>query len=274
MNTTRMQEKRENVLFSTHEIEEILNSGKYPEEILEVVRKENLLPAGLLNRLQAAYPACSAFRNKALFTIKDKKQYSGLKGFREILARLEENGIHIGHYEERELFIKVYRFMATRHVLNAINWDSFAEDSIFQLVFPQPGMIRRDVASAYLNAGNDEEKQKIVKEYIRETNPHDGKQQLNKPSFINDEGELEIVEGSQHKYPQCQLIFDIQTQNCFAFCNYCFRHAQVRGDEDMFLQRDIGQIHHYLRRHHEVTDVLITGGDGGYISAERFDAYV
>lgn len=274
MSTTRMQEMRENVLFVQHEIEEILNSGKYPEEILEVVRKENLLPAGLLNRLQAAYPAYSAFRNKALFTIQDKKQYSGLKGFREILARLEENGIYIGHYEERELFIKVYRFMATRHVLNAINWDNFAEDSIFQLVFPQPGMIRRDVASAYLNAGNDEEKLRIVKEYIRETNPHDGKQQLNKPSFINDEGELKIVEGSQHKYPQCQLIFDIQTQNCFAFCNYCFRHAQVRGDEDMFLQRDIGQIHHYLRRHPEVTDVLITGGDGGYISAERFDAYV
>ncbi len=139
------------MLFSKHEIEEILNSGKYPGKSLKLSGKK-ICCLPLLNRLQAAYPACSAFRNKALFTIKDKKQYSGLKGIREILARLEESGIHIGHYEERELFIKVYRFMATRHVLNAINWDSFAEDSIFQLVFPQPGMIRRDVASAYLNA--------------------------------------------------------------------------------------------------------------------------
>ncbi|HOI86930.1 MAG TPA: hypothetical protein PLV51_03620, partial [Lentimicrobium sp.] len=274
MSTTKLTETKENALFTQKEIEEILTTGQYPEEIREVIMNENLLPAGLLNRLQAAYPAYSAFRNRALFTVSDRKQYSGLKGFREITARLEENGIHIGHYEERELFIKVYRFMATRHVLNAIDWDNFNKDSIFQLVFPQPGMIRRDVAKAYLSAESDEEKQKIVKDYIKETNPHDGKQQLNKPAFINDEGELEIVEGSQHKYPQCQLIFDVQTQNCFAFCNYCFRHAQVRGDEDMFLQRDIEQIHQYLKRHPEVTDVLITGGDGGYISADRFEAYV
>jgi lysine 2,3-aminomutase len=64
---------------------------------------------------------------------------------------------------------------------------------------------------------------------------------------VNDDGALEFVEGSQHKYPQCQLIFDQSTQACFAFCTYCFRHAQVRGDEDMFLQRDIAGAR-YLRR--------------------------
>ena len=108
---------------------------------------------------------------------------------------------------------------------------------------------------------------------MEKTNPHDGKQQLNKPFYMNDEEEIEILKGVQHKYPQCQLILDKSTQNCFAFCNYCFRHAQVRGDEDMFLQEDIQQVLQYLRLHKEVTDVLITGGDAGYITYERLEEY-
>jgi L-lysine 2,3-aminomutase len=176
--------------------------------------------------------------------------------------------------EERELFIRVYRFMATRHVLSTIDWRNFEADSVFQLVFPQPGMIRPDVAAAYLSASSEEARQEIVKRYIRETNPHDGKQKLNKPVLRNRSGCAEIVPGSQHKYPQCQLIFDAQTQDCFAFCNYCFRHAQVRGDEDMFVQKDIGQIHEYLMQHPEVTDLLITGGDAGYLTADRFERYI
>jgi L-lysine 2,3-aminomutase len=48
----------------------------------------------------------------------------------------------------------------------------------------------------------------------------------------------------------------------------------VRGDHDMFIQEDIAQIHHYLRAHPEVTDLLITGGDAGYLPAERLRQYV
>lgn len=264
----------EKVLFSQSEVEELMTRFHYSEETKAIIRDENLLPAGVLARLHAAFTRHSGLKEKEEFHFNDKKHYSGIKGFREINAILEENGIHIGHLEERELFIHVYRFMATKHVLNTINWRNFEKDSVFQLVFPQPGMIRPDVAKAYLSATSEEEKQQIVKDYIKETNPHDGKQQLNKPTFINSEGEAEIVEGSQHKYPQCQLIFDIQTQNCFAFCNYCFRHAQVRGDEDMFIQRDVYQIHEYLKQHTEVSDVLITGGDAGYLSADRFEEYI
>ncbi len=51
---------------------------------------------------------------------------------------------------------------------------------------------------------------------MEETNPHDGKQLLNKPWLETEDGGIEILEGSQHKYPQCQLVFDQTTQNCFA----------------------------------------------------------
>jgi len=143
-----------------------------------------------------------------------------------------------------------------------------------KLVFPQPGMMRKKVREAYLAAKTERERQRVVEDYLEETNPHDGKQLLNKPWMEVEEGGIEILEGSQHKYPQCQLIFDQTTQSCFAYCTYCFRHAQVRGDQDMFIQEDIAQVHKYLRAHPEVTDILITGGDAGYLTVERLGQYV
>ncbi len=260
--------------FTAEDIETMKQRFHFSDEINQIIKDENLLPIGVLNRLNANYPNHSTFNEDFEFIFNDKKTYIGLNGFREIVGILSKKGINIGHIEERELFINVYRFMATKHILNLINWNSFEKDSLFQLVFPQPGMIRNDIVEKYLNAKSDDEKKKIVSDYITETNPHDGKQKLNKPVFVNEYGETEIIEGSQHKYPACQLIFDVQTQNCFAFCNYCFRHAQVRGDIDMFLQKDVSQVHRYLKTHKEISDILITGGDAGFITPERFEEYI
>lgn len=260
--------------FTSADVEEMMHRFHYSDQTKAIIEKEGLLPTGLLTRLHAVYPQHSGLNEQAAFLFNDKIQYSGIEGFREIVQVLGNHDINIGFLDERELFINVYRFMATKHVLNTINWANFNKDSVFHLVFPQPGMMRPDVAEAYLNSDSEKDKEKIVKDYIRETNPHDGKQMLNKPTFVNEKGELEVVEGSQHKYPQCKLVFDIQTQNCFAFCNYCFRHAQVRGDEDMFIQKDLHQIHEYLKRHKEVTDLLITGGDASYMKADRFEEYI
>jgi L-lysine 2,3-aminomutase len=145
---------------------------------------------------------------------------------------------------------------------------------MYRLVIPQPGMMREKVTADYFAAKTDQDRQRVIDDYMKETNPHDGHQLLNKPWLEREDGGIDIVEGSQHKYPACQLIFDKTTQNCFAFCTYCFRHAQVRGDDDMFIQEDIAQIHKYLRMHPEVTDILITGGDAGYLPVERMRQYV
>ncbi len=263
-----------NQLITNEKREVLFERFHYSGETKEIILKEDLLPLGLINRLHSAFPEYSGFKEQASFLFNDKKHYSGLKGFREIVTILQQHGIEIGHLEERELFIRIYRFMATKHVLNTINWSNFAKDSVFQLVFPQPGMVRADITKAYLNTTSEEERERLIRDYIRETNPHDGKQKLNKPTYINEDGEIEVVEGSQHKYPQCKLIFDADTQNCFAFCNYCFRHAQVRGDEDMFIQKNVSEIHGYLRQHKEVTDMLITGGDAGFMREERFLEYI
>ena len=252
---------------------ERLLEGTAPE-VVRTIRDEGLLPEGLVRRLHALYPRHSRLGGPGAHFFGTAERFEGIEGFRRIVATLEEHGVRLGHLDERELFIDVYRFLATRHTLNAIDWDDFENDSMFHLVFPQPGMIRPDVAARYRSAPTREERLRIAAEYCEETNPHDGNQLLNKPWRVDEEGEIEILPGSQHKYPQIQLIFDKTTQDCFSFCTYCFRHAQVRGDEDMFVQDDIDQVHAYLRAHPEVDDILITGGDAGFLPAARFDRYV
>jgi lysine 2,3-aminomutase len=256
------------------DVDHMLDRYGYCDERRAIIRQENLLPPGLLGRLQATYPQHSGLLEQGRLLFPERDHYTGLDGFREVIGILKQHGILIGEIAERELFVEVYRFKVTRHVLNSINWDNYERDSMFQLVFPQPGMIRREVVDQYIGAGSAEQRRRIVADYIRQTNPHDGHQLLNKPWLETGDGGIEIVEGSQHKYPQCQLVFDKTTQQCFAFCTYCFRHAQVRGDDDMFIQEDIAQIHEYLRAHKEVTDLLITGGDAGYLPVERLRQYV
>ena len=245
-----------------------------PDESISIIENENLLPIRLLNRLHSCYPQHSVFfrTDEAYFT--DKTFYSGLNGFREIVKKLNDHGIDIGHIKEREFFIEVYRFLATKHALNTINWNNYEKDTMYHMIFPQPGMIHASEVKKYIDAATDEGRHKVVEEYQKKTNPHDGKQKLNKPWFVNNEGQLEILQGCQHKYPPVKLIFDKTTQNCFAFCTYCFRHAQVRGDDDMFVQHDVSQVHRYLRNHKEISDILITGGDGGFITYERLTEYV
>lgn len=271
--TKQEVEKTVKINISKEDVAHIMERYHYNEDVKSNIHSEDLLPAGLLTRMHSTFPQHSGIMDWAEFLFTGKERYAGLKGFREIVEILEKNDIHIGYIAERELFIDVYRFLATKHVLNKINWKNFAKDSLFQLVFPQPGMIKDELVKAYKACKTEEERQHLVKEYQKQTNPHDGKQLLNKPWFVNDDGELEVLKGSQHKYPQCQLIFDTSTQNCFSFCTYCFRHAQVRGDEDMFVQEEINQVHEYLKKHKEVTDMLITGGDAGYIPYNRLEAY-
>ncbi len=252
----------------------MLKRYEYSNEVRTIIDTENLLPHGVLSRLQVAYPQHSGLLEARPFLFNDRAQYSELQGFREVVAILAKNGVKLDRITERELFVEVYRFKATRHILNTINWNDYEHDPMYQLVFPQPTMMRKKVTEAYLLAKTEADRKRVIDEYMEETNPHDGHQLLNKPWIERDNGGIELLEGSQHKYPQTQLVFDQSTQTCFAFCTYCFRHAQVRGDHDMFIQEDIAQIHEYLREHKEVSDLLITGGDAAYIPYERLEQYV
>lgn len=267
-------ESKSHLVVGTDSVQAMMDRYQFSEEIRDIIKEENLLPVGVLSRLQTNYPQHSGLLESKPFLFGVGTNYTGMKGFSQVYEILKKNGIELSKIKEREFYIEVYRFLATSHSLNSINWDNYETDPLYQLVLPQPGMIAAEPTKIYVEAKTAADRAAIVAEYTEKTNPHDGNQQLNKPWFDNDKGEVEFLDGSQHKYPQCQLVFDTTTQNCFSFCTYCFRHAQVRGDEDMFLQKDIAQLHNYLKIHKEVTDILITGGDAGFMPASRFAQYI
>jgi len=261
--------------FQHSDVEELMDHHDLNEDSKSIIRRENLIPTSLLNRLHNNFPQHSLFKRKSapIFN-KGKNKYTGLPGFRMICKVLEENGIILSDIKERELFVEVYAFLATKHILNTIDWNNYQEDPVFQLVFPQPNMIDQKIVNEYSCIEDDAARMKMVVAYRDQTNPHDGKQILNRPSFNWEDGTQESIDGGQHKYPQVFLLFDKTTQGCYAYCTYCFRHAQVRGDDDMFIQDDVQQVHKYLKKHKEVTDILITGGDAGYMPYNRLKEYL
>ena len=66
--------------------------------------------------------------------------------------------------------------------------------------------------------------------------------------------------GVQHKYRETCLVFPSAGQTCHAYCTFCFRWAQFVGTKDWKLVTDESmRFCEYIRRHPEITDVLLTG---------------
>lgn len=145
---------------------------------------------------------------------------------------------------------------------NLIDPKSVPNDPIFQLTFPQRGMLEekdflhmRDLVAK----GASETEIKLSADKIRgQLNPHPaGQMQLNVPLLDG-----EVVGGMQHKYQETVLFFPSQGQTCHAYCSYCFRWAQFVGDADLkFASREASKLVDYVRDNPQVSSVLITGGD-------------
>ena len=170
----------------------------------------------------------------------------------------------------------VLPFRTNSYVVDTlIDWDAAPDDPIFRLVFPQATML--DAADvnriAYLLAnGSPEAKlRQAVHEIRMRLNPHpDGLLALNVPEL----GE-EPLPGVQHKYHETVLVFPKQGQTCHSYCTYCFRWAQFVDEPDLKMATsDIDRITGYLRRHREVTSVLITGGDPMIMGAGVLRRYI
>ena len=171
----------------------------------------------------------------------------------------------------------VLPFRVNEYVISQlIDWERVPEDPIYQLTFPQQGMlsradfermrdlVRRDAPVPEIRAAADE---------IRATlNPHPaGQLELNVPT--DDQGLP--IRGLQHKYDETVLFFPSQGQTCHAYCTYCFRWPQFVGDADMrFATRESESLVRYLRAHKEVTSVLITGGDPMVMKASALRGYI
>ena len=157
----------------------------------------------------------------------------------------------------------VLPFRVNQYVIDSlIDWDNVPEDPLFQLTFPQPGMLSPehfDRIGRLLKEGvSRSEIDSAVSEIRFELNPHPaGQQQLNVPT-VGDEK----LEGMQHKYREIVLFFPSQGQTCHSYCTFCFRWAQFVGDKELrFASSEAKNLHDYLAEHPAVTDLLLTGGD-------------
>ncbi|CAM5648204.1 hypothetical protein SAVIM338S_06452 [Streptomyces avidinii] len=170
----------------------------------------------------------------------------------------------------------VLPFRVNEYVLSRlIDWDDVPDDPVFQMVFPQSGMLpagdERRLATLVDDPGAKQELRLAVQQIRSRLNPHpSGQKQLNVPTLDGD-----TVPGLQHKYRETVLYFPGQGQTCHAYCTYCFRWAQFVGDADLrFAAPDPAGLVDYLGRHPEVDDVLVTGGDPMIMSTERLRGHL
>ncbi len=157
----------------------------------------------------------------------------------------------------------VLPFRVNNYVVeNLIRWNNIPDDPMYQLTFPQEGMLaKRDFDRMYSLVKRGASENTIgaaAREIQMKMNPHPaGQMELNVPR-INGES----LPGMQHKYRETVLFFPSQGQTCHAYCTYCFRWAQFVGiDELKFANREAQSLVSYLREHPEVHSILFTGGD-------------
>lgn len=170
----------------------------------------------------------------------------------------------------------VLPFRVNNYVVeHLIDWDAIPEDPIFQLTFPQPGMLEpADLAGMVdlVRAEAPEAKLRAAAQEIwKRMNPHPaGQQEMNVPRLHG-----EPLPGMQHKYRETVLFFPSQGQTCHAYCTYCFRWPQFVGmDEFKFANREAQSLVGYLREHLEVNSVLFTGGDPMIMKASVLRRYI
>ncbi|MBD3854106.1 MAG: lysine 2,3-aminomutase, partial [Acidobacteria bacterium] len=183
---------------------------------------------------------------------------------RRHLDRLPEiNRLSVEQRVALKAVSSVLPFRVNDYVLRElIDWDDIPNDPIFQLTFPQAGMLERAdllrLEDMVIRGEEGEPLQRLVHDIRLRMNPNPaGQKLLNVPRVDG-----ERVLGCQHKYRETVLFFPVQGQTCHAYCTYCFRWPQFVGDKDLrFAARNTDELVQYLSEHDEVTDVLITGGD-------------
>jgi len=74
----------------------------------------------------------------------------------------------------------------------------------------------------------------------------------------SDEKTYTVIPGLEHKYNSTALL--LISNVCDGICRYCFRKRVFIKPQQEYL-RDLPAALQYIRDHHEITNVLLTGGD-------------
>jgi KamA family protein len=197
------------------------------------------------------------------------------KGPRQIDEIAARYGLSEETTEVVRLLSQVLPFRVNDYVLDElIDWDNVPADPMFQLVFPQRGMLSpadERVLSAAVRDGDRARLSAVIAGIRTGMNPHPSGQREHNVPRVDDEA----LPGLQHKYRETVLYFPNQGQTCHSYCTYCFRWAQFVGEADLrFAAPGPQQAVEYLHRHPEVSDVLVTGGDPMVMTTERLRSHL
>lgn len=204
---------------------------------------------------------------KKKYQVYTLKNYSNLPQIQASLSPEEIKAINVVG--------NVLPFKANNYVVEElIDWDNLENDPIYQLTFPQRGMLSpehfQEMEKALENDYSKPELKLIANKIRYELNPHPAGQKDNVPDLYD-----EKLSGIQHKYRETVLFFPSNSQTCHAYCTFCFRWPQFVGiDELKFAMKETDLLVKYLKEHPEVTDVLFTGGDPLVMSAKKLQEYI
>jgi KamA family protein len=178
--------------------------------------------------------------------------------------------------EAVQVVSRVLPFRTNQYVLNElIDWNNIPDDPIYRLVFPHQDMLHaadyrrlRDLVLVQKDEAAIESEARRLRLLM---NPHPAGQMTHNVPMMDGAP----VRGLQHKYKQTVLFFPSSGQTCHAYCTFCFRWPQFIGMEDLkFDAKESDELVAYLKRHPEVTDVLITGGDPLIMNTRSLAGYI
>jgi KamA family protein len=171
---------------------------------------------------------------------------------------------------------RVLPFRVNPYVMDElIDWDNIPDDPIYRLTFPHRDMLHAAEYNALRNlvlVEKDEAKiEKMVRDIRMRMNPHPAGQMTHNVPYLDGRP----LSGLQHKYRETVLFFPKAGQTCHAYCTFCFRWPQFVGmDELKFDAHDASDLVEYLKRHPDVTDILITGGDPMVMNTRSLAGYI
>jgi len=125
-----------------------------------------------------------------------------------------------------------FKFRANDYYLGLIDWDD-PNDPIRKIVVPETGELEE---WGQLDASNEESNY--------------------------------AAPGCQHKYRDTALL--ICNEVCGAYCRFCFRKRLFMDDNDEVVN-DVSLGLEYIRRHKQISNVLLTGGDPLLMSTRKLE---
>ena len=156
----------------------------------------------------------------------------------------------------------VLPFRVNRYVIEElIQWEDVPNDPIYQLTFPQRGMLDRKDLSRMVELVWRNASPKRLNLRLERSRPD------SIPTRRTDGVQRTPYGGGTPCRHAAQVsgngsLLPEPSQTCHAYCTYCFRWPQFVGiDELKFASKEGEKLVTYLRQHPEVNSVLFTGGD-------------